>query len=596
MDFTAGIRSRYGVPGGHVRSQVLDDQHDGSAQLAGTYQCYGDPLGGLRPLPRRRNMLAFTPSEIGGGSTGWAEDTLQVGILDMAIMSPIQDNTFVGNDTGRPLDAVFITLFWYRDPTGGDDYERHARLRQYKTFKVADPEEFYNCFSRDEATTSTHYLAYSSWFSSRAAYGIEDTDDPNVLSIGLPQMRGFISILQEDDDTAPDLTDMHQAIAYPANIIDVDPASDAVTQGNTLNAGYNEMGFMFGHQGRTVIGFRRSGPSDDQFLEPFGANGVMPMAEALGWSGVNLAFLTQGDPMYANKSTFMEENPSGYGAWASMNASELFMVKNKGGGVVIRGSLNNPTVTRLPGIEPVKGMMNIPAVTPMGCFYGSKSGIWLWAGSDVSECVSNQIEGCFWEAGPVESIRRPGLKGRFAYNYPFVYVSNDWVFDCRTMAWFKLVDRETLDDGNSHAYMFYDTAWDGRVYASPGVIDINSDVMVDYLDETDLNHTYQWHSQPFAATFNSDVEFKKIIVVAQGIGQISVALEGLDGTYQTETFDIDSDDRPVRLEVSTTTRCTDPSVVLRSVATDTDDAAPTIYAVHLGYNTQAGIPSEQTAS
>lgn len=600
MDFTAGIHNRFGTPLGHRPGHVSGEgeSYDGAAQQSGTWQCYGDPKGGLRPFPRRQSVYTRTVTDIAGTSSGFVtagtvptgSPSANIPILDMLIMSPVVDQTTSNYATGTP-DAAFFSFFYVRSTGGSPAYRQYAILRQYKRFK--DTTSYYDLYNSSETIGYFGYLAYSNFMTSRASYGIEDIEDPAIRNIGLAQVRCFVSVIGSDGNT-----NIHNAFAYPKNALGSSPYEDDVTQGNTLNAGQNEMGFMFGHQGRTCIGFRRtqqpSGVALSDFREPFGEDGFLPIVEALGFSGVNLAFLNpevDSEAMYDDKVTFSEENPSGYGTWASMNASELFMVKHKGGGVAVRGSVNDPQVVKLPGIESTKGMMHVPAVTPTGCYYGSRSGVWLWSGGDSSQCVSDQLDGCFWETGPYTGMRRPGIKGRFAFSHPFLYVSNDWVMDVRTGAWFRLIDHDDTTPG--YNYMFYDTSWDGRVYAAPGCIDIENTALLDVFDPTILATKYQWKSQPFAATLNKDVEFQEVVLVAQGVGTVAVTLEGLEGSTQTETFTVNSPNQPVRLTLNTTCRCTDAMVTITSTYTgsvDDDSAAPIVHALHLAYRATSHIP------
>lgn len=606
VDFTAGIRSRRGSPLGHRPGYVADGNHDGSAQLDGTWQCYGDANGGLYPLPRRTRVLSQDILDWGEEET-WEERFpagAAIAILDICLMSPVVSTTSIGFEAPPLPDALFVSYFWYED--GGEGVRTRAIGRQHKMYLGDITHPVYTLWNEDEAAELVEdegdrigSLAYSSWFTSRAAYGIEDFDDPNINLIGLIQMRGFISVVSSDElDGA-----IHLIAAYPANEIESDPASDTVNIPDGIQNNKGEVAWMLGHQGRSVFGMRRTGPDqENQFLEPFGENGVMPIGEAVSWSDVNFAFLKFEGTIFTERTAFVEENPSGYAVFTSMNANELFLVKNKGGAVVLRGSLNNPTVVKLAGVEPARGAMNIPAITPEGCYYGSTSGVWLWSGADTSQCVSPQLDGFFWETGPYIGSTRPGLKGRFCYSYPFVYAPNDWVYDVRTKGWFRLVgrveDSEVPEAQNTNPYMFYDTSWDGRVYASPGGITPSDNCVADIFDGNFLATAYKWKSQPFTATMNTDVEFKRIILVAQGQGTVTITIEGLSDTEVTpESFEIDSPDRPVRFEVITTCRATDPQVTIYS-STDSLEVtacAPVVHAVHLGYTQTLTIPADNGA-
>lgn len=590
VDFTPGIHARSGTPLSHRPGIVADGVPQAYAQEDGTWQCYGDPNGGLRPLPKCTSTLTQTITDVAGGTDGFPSSEKFVSILDISLMSPVMDSS-ITDYASTTLDAAFISWFWHRDPDGSTAYDRNAIGRQYKLFKSGTPT--YDLWDiSEEETGETDYLAYSTFFTSRGAYGILSIDDPNIDKIGLPQIRGMISCL-EDNTTS----DMHKMVAYPANAFLVGPDEDEVNETSfDITGRVLEFGFILGHQGRSVFGMRRSGADVNQYLEPFGADGRMPIAEALSWSGVNLVFTRREEAFWLDKTAFVEEAPSGYGAFASMNASELFLVKHKGGAVAVRGSLDNPTVIRLPGVEPTRSLMNVPVVTPFGCVYGSKSGVWLWAGGDTATCISPNLDGDFWITGPFTGEHRPGLKSRFTFSYPFVFVGNDWVLDVRSLesrggpAWWKLVGRESGAGAaaDTYPYMFYDVSWDGTIYAAPGAIDNTHTTVLDTYNPDTLATEYQWRSQPLMATLNRDIEFKDVILVAEGKGTVTITLSGLAGTTQSETFTFDSQQRPIRFQKPTTSRATDPIVTIKSVGDGT--SAPIVHGVYLGYQTTAGIP------
>lgn len=571
VDFTPGISNRYGNALGHRPSS---QGPDGMAQLDGTWGCYGDPKGGLRPLPARQNVLTKTNDDIQGGLLDYPDTEQYVPILDMAIVSPVMDESYKP-DTANP-EAAFFNFYYYAG-SAPSTWSTYSRIRQYKLYKSGVPTT--DLYSASEASAaSTEYLAYGGFSTGRAS--------KNGFAEGLagtPVIRAMISNMKGNIAGS----NLHKAVQYPdADDTSGSPGLDG--QGDLLTN--KEMAFIFGHQGRVVYGVRvpPTGALSQPF-EYFGLHGRLPAIEQLVWSDVN-AGPPNIQPEFA--SVFVEENPSGYGAFASMNASELFMVKHRGGAVVLRGSLENPTVVRLPGVEPTRGMMHYPVVTPLGCIYGSRSGVWVWNGSDTSECVSPNLDGCFWETGPYTGLTRPGLKGRFGYSYPFVFAPNDWIMDTRTGGWFKLLERSNSEN----PYMFYDNAYDGRMYAAPGALDNNTSALLDMYDmDGTLASHYQWKSQPIGATMNTDIQFRKIVLVAQGTGTVTVALEGLSGTPVTEVFNIASESKPVRYEINTACRATDLTVTIASDATVEGQTAPLVHAMHLGYNAKTGIPSGEQA-
>jgi len=102
------------------------------------------------------------------------------------------------------------------------------------------------------------------------------------------------------------------------------------------------------------------------------------------------------------------------------------------------------------------------------------------------------------------------------------------------------------------------------------------------LFEYDLHtprHTYQWTSQPLAATLETEVRLDAMVVVADGVGTVTVrAFTGEDPVGQTVEFPISGTGQaPVFSRQLISVLGTELSFEVTSTATDSSDPAPTIH-------------------
>lgn len=294
----------------------------------------------------------------------------------------------------------------------------------------------------------------------------------------------------------------------------------------------------------------------------------------------------------------------GFGAAASMNGSELFLVKQNGGGTIVRGNIATPQLTDYPSVPSTKGAANIPVVTPDGLVYGTRDGVVLWKGADQFTSLSPQLEGWFWKPsdGSTDDIDYNAAHGKFNYSHPFVFAPNGWVFDTRTNAWFRLEDP---DDTDLPPYKFYEVSTTGDIYAihgrytnptpNDGSTFIGQAYTVGHRYRPSIPTThYSWQSQPLPVTAGRVVDFHQVRVVTQGKGTVAVTVKGLGGATGTVTFNVDSATPTVqyaRIKV----RCNDPNVriVVTGDPSDPTRSTPIIHRLGLGYAQSASVPKTQ---
>jgi hypothetical protein len=301
---------------------------------------------------------------------------------------------------------------------------------------------------------------------------------------------------------------------------------------------------MFCHQGRSVVlgakpvWFGQMDYETSQVIVPERVTFTPPLGH---W----------GDGGYG-EGVWVEENPSGIGAWGSVNANELLIVKNAGGGAVITGPLSAPTVIRNPSIPSVGWVPNRAVVTTQGLAYGTRSGVWLWNGGDTAQCLSDRLgTGWFWKPGPTEvapdldmesALAPAALRGTFGFSYPYLFAPNNWILDMRTAAWFRLSATPEFagEDGHALPYAHYATSVTGHVYAMPQYLSPDQTTVCDRWDPNDETDAWSWQSQPLVRTRARLLEFREVAVVVdvQQPGHLRITLSSIDQTTKSVDFEI----------------------------------------------------------
>lgn len=305
---------------------------------------------------------------------------------------------------------------------------------------------------------------------------------------------------------------------------------------------------------------------------------------------------------------FVQEDPSGYGAWGSISASELFLVKNLRGGVVISGDLNSPTVTWLPGVTPTYGLMSRTAQTPLGLIYASNNnGLWAWNGGNTSQKISNQLDDNFM----INPANPPVLRGptvdicRWG---DWIVVSNDWLCDTNTGSWWKL-------PLGTEPHTWFVVSSDGNtLYAASPVP--SSAYFMDIYNRTTPTVKYQWESYPIRSPDdgkNSTLVIREVVVRAIGYGTVAITLTGISPSgVKTVSTGVPSS----TLTFETPTDQAQPTIQRQAIANSLGDAllaqditinvvaqgrtfdsviqpAPTIYSIAIGYE-DTGRPVNAT--
>lgn len=294
---------------------------------------------------------------------------------------------------------------------------------------------------------------------------------------------------------------------------------------------------------------------------------------------------------------FVQEDSTGYGAWGSQNASTLFLVKNRIGGVVISGDLNAPTVTVLPGVMPTYGMVSRGASTSIGFIYASNNrGLWSWNGGNTSQKISEQLEDNFMvntglpaiSRGPTVDIQRWG---------DWIVVTNDWLYDINTGGWWKMPPGTT-----ANAHQWYQASTDGMtLYAALGVP--TSTCAFEAYSRLQGAQSYTWKSYPIrppSESKNRSMLVREVVIRAQGAGTVTVTLTGVQGTTtsgaispsSTLTFTTSPDaTQPSMQRLAVGLDAQDVQITVTSTGTNATTPAPILYSIAVGYTDDAALVS-----
>ncbi len=507
----------------------------GAAQQTNTYRCVALPGGGLGPLPRQvQTFTVPTPDAYASVTAGyWTTGFFAHG--PMTIGLPAQ--------TAYP-DQLFVG---YDYVIGGTHRHRQYRVRAFNTGFGGDLLDTNNAstsngvyqamtFGQTRGTTVAPYTAVgspeivSSWLAPGAGTGANDA---------------YCQIFPKSTDYSTVNVQFLTTTFRP---------SQALT-----------------HQGRIVT------LEESNYLLSDPTYGTSTN-EQISFTDPPNFLPVNGVAMANQNEVFGQEYPSGYGAWGSISAGELMLIKHQGGGIMVSGDIAFPSVTRLPGVTGTGWALNRAASTPRGLFYAAlEEGVYSWRGGGTSEKVSRQLQDNFWINSSL-----PQFLNQYCCLEPWgdwILCSNNWLYDISSGSWWQL--------DNVATFLHYSRSFYARYcYAAIGGSWSNTNNSVVYTYDRQLPAlSYSWQSHPIPASIDRLTEVREMVLVAQGSGAVTVTLTGINpagvSTTQAETFTVTHADQPQRLRPSVGgTFIKGYNVIVRIESSG--DKAPVVYALHLG--------------
>src|SRR5215471_1800073 len=583
-DFSPGIwadaSSLGGVSIGSEIPRTIQAAPNGAAQMNGTFGCCANSSGALIGGPFTDTTHMTLPESGSSLDPPWDSNHVfdNARIIGFRNISPIYKPGTPGQLSFFPEQPTIMYQYYY-DPTGANhNYDLRMRTRTYKAFLQPSTD-------RHHITNTSLANATLIFENDAVAYNSTATDNRPVLygSGGLDLTRANVAAPGTAGN--PTLVGCYfpnylmgfgggfngQTMAYPKNSTSNVDSTESL---GFTTIGNGSIGSIFAHQDRVVglTGFRGSIKQAQ-----FGTSGVADPSDYMEFLNPNDYSISSGT-LVVNS-----ENPSGYGSWGSMNASTLVLIKKQQGAVVISGPLEQPTVTKMPGVQGTGTHSSIGCVGPNGTFaYGTDNGVYGWSGGDSAQLLSPQLTGAFW-INAADFALNPihGAIGRFASTDKFLFAPNNWFMNWQQQSWWRLYSPVT--SGFAPQYMsWWDNSASGMVVGAANqscTVDGAPTLTMMWFDPTAPMTDWQWQSQPFAEGINRELMIREINLTYTG-GPFTVTVTGGPQTplTQNETFPANpSSSTPKTLSKPTTMQAWDASVAIECVGTGA------VYRISLGY-------------
>jgi len=598
-DFRAGIHSDFHAGTATIATSGM--AVNGAAVVEDTWGCCADLSGALVPLPRvtTGKTSALIPSNASLHGTGLPDTYL----LDAIVVDEVQQTNQV---LSANPEVVTMQAFVY-SPAGF--WDQYMLVRRWHEFK-ASPDTSDVSLVKSGASQTVNELLSGSLCHTRgyenSSYNATEDGAVAALRKGFAWVAHTLEVAGTLDGSSSQfiqgtMTSGDQAISdyyskyagsfsnnYPLRVRDAvygyfpnfasPPNIFMSTPGHfdgTANRQFQGAFMCTGHQGRVVVAQRVPSQYENR------SSGLY------AWKDRLTASAPLQPQVFGGGGEFVEEVTSGIGTMASLSADELLVVKHSGGGYLLRGSVTNPTVTKLPFIESTYGVVSSPVATPMGLVYGSRNGVFVWDGGQTSRHISPQLDGFFWRH---TATKYQGHSARFGWWHPWVMAPNGFMFDTRNQGWWR------LDNPSGHeAYTVYAVSNRDRLYAFPWRLGAAApaNVVWNQADSDVLASQWSWKSQPLYETRDTAFKVRDVTILATAAdagSTVTVTITGINEAglepLASVTFTLaDVLDQPQQLtkDVPTIGTMGLLCVQVKVVANNTNSlTAPKVHSVSLG--------------
>lgn len=601
-DFTPGIVDDYASISGSDQSPGKD----GAARISDTYGCLAGPRGGLVPAWGIADSITQNLIDTAGRYHS-AHPYMRV--IATCNMSPIHRKgpdspvimtgaagsgwNLAYSDSPTTPDHLFVMYQMFYDNTGSGDWRHRVAVVGYKRFKSSPDTHTPVNFTSPMSISSLHADHVRFGFGAMFGYrqSTDYPDDPTFAGMPLLWMGHAVTASKIASYLGPGCK-RYMWPKDPFSFANVDDASTALL-------GHN-FALALEHQGR-VVEIQRSfyGVTDggdfggnNSYGQPFGADGVFENVEH---SYVNEFNAGAVDAVDIGTTQFSAGDPFGIAVAHSLSANELLLVKQRGGALLVRGDIANPTVIKLGSMPDVRGAANIGAQTPLGFVFGTRGGVYLYPGGDRAQCISPNLEGWFWQPTSMTRLLNPQPYGQFAWFDPYLIAPNNWCWDSRTGAWMRYYPTPTLAGaGNGgRIFPFIETSAADHFYALNAGVS-NSNATEEYPNQvasrfstTATMPAWSWRSQPLVRTRGRRINVREVQILAQALdGPETVAVTvygyGPGSSYSevlgSYTFNVPDASRPVQL--THPFKCTGGDVEVKIVTS----GPVNLYRLSIGYN------------
>ncbi len=554
VDFTPGLFSNLNLAGG----VNVTTNNPCMAQPTNTYRCRALPTGGLGPLPRMKEAFELTTPP---GTPTTPTDTYIInglGTWGQAIGS-----TNANTDENHRIE-VHLLLSWNQ---AGTPNVHHAAWIREHIYDTSPSTETIRTVTNAVAGVIEYQYAY--FLKTRMATAATVADPGQLVMVCVytpPSQDLFI------------------------NHVSPNPATPTSSTPLQLIAGLTEIyRKAVAHQGRVVVG---------RFaIYNRGATTTNSSNENIVYTDVNLPTTSLTEPQ-----VYVPEIDQNITDWASMTANQLIVVKDLGGGYVIQGDLDDPTVVRLPNLMSPDGTTTIAGTqTPRGWVYSAGDrGVYIWNGGDQSEPLSAQVDAReFTDNLEGENAGHAGQMDRWL---DLLLVPQLWVCDLESRGWWRL---DNPDDYPTPMAFFSTSKYRGQMISARQSFVEGSATNTKYAfylwEYDDLAYTYSWQSHPLWVSRDQYMETRQGVIALQGNGEVTVTLSDEDGNTDVNIIPTQSDTiRNYRFNTSLRAE----SLIVRIQASGftfdevtglpEDATAPLVHRLFLGYSLASHLPLTDT--
>jgi len=504
-----------------------------------TWRCIANHSGALTPLPRRT-----IPFDVGDHPDNTACTGLYV--PPIGLLPKVNTIDFVNGQ--YPEHELFVGFEAF---SAGTITQSVARYRRYEAplgqghdlvKEVTGPAPVW----QEEFGWHPTGMVFATTRSNRADYSQPGV--PVVIILGAGGLYEF------PDDQAPSTTTPFTIFTSPW----------------VLN--------MTTHQGRVLL--------ELMTVYDHGVDTITFMGENMTWSWFNdvtpahWGTWNGGDPTVpanfdGTAKVWSPENPSGFGALASMSANEIFAVKHSHGGLYVSGSLDTGTVVALPMVTGTD-ISHTPAVTPIGVAYGNRtSGVWVWSHGDASTLISPQMIPDFWVTTPGGDFDEfGGVSYQFATCADWLFVPNNFLYDTTLKSWWRYEDPAVA------VYRWVTSQWH-FIYAAKSFITAADHQPIAEYKREELTDSFSWQSHPIWQSVADMIAVTETELIAEGQGDITLTLTALNGDTNSITITLEDCGFPERFRERLSIQGKYVQLRIESKSPSTAVPAPTVYSVTL---------------
>lgn len=545
-----------------IHSSVEPNHEPGTAQTDGTFRCYPSSAGSLLPAPSFSQTVTRDPLV--------ALDDLtseQFRIVGVHANGPVYS---VDNTTGTDEchDELFVCFEWWESDG------MHLEVARYR--RNLNSPEWESLWDRTDAAVTFNPATRPR----NCDFATQRTNSSDSFRSG-PLVVAWVvsgSARYFPTETTPASS---STAPIPGDIVD-----------SPVEGGFVSPSRLVAHQGRAVIfPLYITGDGDDT---------VYITDEAAYWTSPNN--LTAVDPTLTTGDFYFNvlggyENGTGYGAVASLTANELLLVKQRGGGIMLRGSLGQSTVTNLPYMRSTGMSFNNGVATPKGFVYPvDHSGIWLWSGGETSTHITPHLAPDFWrpstlipsaspDTEPDQSLALWGhANTQCAWWSELVLFPANWFWDTDTDSWWRIEDPERFE-----IHRWTADSRGRRFWGAPaGYTNVDTPVLYEFTRQP--ANSYSWRSHPMPGTYDRQIEVRECVLVATGKGRVRLTWRsGTNQAGEQVDFIIDEERRPNITRQTVHLKGSHIELQIEAFGPEDGGPAPDVHEVRFGSRVGAHI-------